>query len=163
MTKYGGRTAVVVDGATGLGLAIAKRLIEGGAKILVTTRTPTRTEAELGPCAQVLTSDRTDPTAIATLAPTVDYLFLPAGREIVLALLPVLRDGAAVVFTQATPRPALRALSAELTAHGIRVNAVAPDCGHAARTDAAARAALFLAADAPYTTCAQLPIATSQF
>lgn len=36
MPKYTGRTAVVVGGTTGVGLAIAKRLVEGGAHVLVT-------------------------------------------------------------------------------------------------------------------------------
>ncbi|MGR7002995.1 SDR family oxidoreductase [Yinghuangia aomiensis] len=36
MPKYTGRNAVVVGGTTGVGLAIAKRLVEGGARVLVT-------------------------------------------------------------------------------------------------------------------------------
>ncbi|MER5786265.1 hypothetical protein ABT104_31795 [Streptomyces mobaraensis] len=38
MTRYGGRKAVVLDGTTGLGLAVAKRLVEGGARVLLTGR-----------------------------------------------------------------------------------------------------------------------------
>ncbi|MBD0674712.1 SDR family oxidoreductase [Streptomyces sp. CBMA156] len=36
MPKYTGRNAVVVGGTTGVGLAIAKRLVEGGARVLLT-------------------------------------------------------------------------------------------------------------------------------
>ncbi|MEV0090102.1 SDR family NAD(P)-dependent oxidoreductase [Streptomyces sp. NPDC050738] len=170
MTKYRGRTALVVDGTSGIGLAVAKRLAEGGAKILLTGRTPAHlahASAELGICAQVFTLADTDlAAAVEARLGRIDYLFLAAGRATVLALRPVLKDGGAVVFTTAGPhsrRQALRALAAELGDRGIRVNAVAPDCAYAAGTDAAARAALFLAADAPYTTCAQLPVETTQF
>ncbi|WP_164543577.1 SDR family oxidoreductase [Streptomyces mobaraensis] len=38
MTRYGGRKAVVLDGTTGLGPAVAKRLVEGGARVLLTGR-----------------------------------------------------------------------------------------------------------------------------
>ncbi|MBO0517277.1 SDR family NAD(P)-dependent oxidoreductase, partial [Streptomyces beijiangensis] len=143
MTRYGDRKAVVIGGTGGLGLAVSKRLVEGGAKILLTGHAPARAAAELGSCAQVIGPDPADPAAVAALALTVeielgriDYLFLPTGRSTALALLPALKDGGAVVFTTSRTLPALRALAAELAAHGargIRVNAVAPDCPGAGR------------------------------
>ncbi|MGA5472226.1 SDR family oxidoreductase [Streptomyces arboris] len=40
MTKYARRTALVVGEATGIGLAVAKRLVEGGARVVLTAPAP---------------------------------------------------------------------------------------------------------------------------
>ncbi|MCT9081095.1 SDR family oxidoreductase [Streptomyces fulvoviolaceus] len=173
MTKYAGTRAVVVGEASGIGLAIAKRLVEGGAEVLLTARTPrerVRMGGELGSAARVIT-----PAALAgCLGPDddVDLLFadtVPAARP----LLPSLKDGGAVVLTAPTPSPAsVHALATELVSRGIRVNAVAPGCieapgggavplpplGRLGAAEEVARAALFLATDATFTTGARLPV-----
>lgn len=89
MTKYAGKKAVVIGGTMGMGLAIAKRLVEGGAEVLLTGRTPKNlqdAQDELGSSAHVVSSDIADLAAIAELGGTVqeklghvDYLFVNAG------------------------------------------------------------------------------------
>ncbi|MEU6824047.1 SDR family NAD(P)-dependent oxidoreductase [Streptomyces atriruber] len=91
MPKYAGRKAVVVGGATGLGLAIAKRLVEGGAEVLVTGGPGTDLEAaavEVGSCAHVVRCDPADPADVEALAPAVvarlgrvDLLFVHADEK----------------------------------------------------------------------------------
>ncbi|MER6769334.1 SDR family oxidoreductase [Streptomyces bacillaris] len=199
MTKYARRRAVVVGEATGIGLAIAKRLVEGGASVLLAARTAeARAHAvtELGSAARVVapsaveealaggaatrpdTDTRTgtgtgaDTVARTGPGPRVDLLFadaIPSARP----LLPYVEDGGAIVLTSPTPCPdAVRALAAELAARGIRVNAVAPGCieapgsgavplpplGRLGAAEEVARAALFLATEATFTTGARLPV-----
>ncbi|MEU8760002.1 SDR family oxidoreductase [Streptomyces sp. NPDC048659] len=178
MTRYAGRRAVVVGQDTGIGLAIAKRLVEGGARVLLTARTAAdgaHARSELGSAAHVVES--------------LDGLYDTAGRpdgldgpDLLFAdavatarpLLPLLRDGGAVVLTAPAPsQAAVRALAAELAPRGIRVNAVAPGCieaappvappplpplGRLGSAEEVARAALFLATDATFTTGAHLPV-----
>ncbi|MEV6612441.1 SDR family oxidoreductase [Streptomyces sp. NPDC051051] len=174
MAKYADRRAVVVVGAaSGIGLAIAKRLVEGGAEVLLTAPTPqecVRMGDELGSAARVVA-----PAALeGCLAPGdgVDLLFADA-MSTVQALVPSLRDGGAVVLTALAPSPAsVHALARELVSRGIRVNAVAPGCieapgggavplpplGRLGAAEEVARAALFLATDATFTTGARLPV-----
>ncbi|MFE7835508.1 SDR family oxidoreductase [Streptomyces sp. NPDC057474] len=189
MTRYAGRRAVVVGQGTGIGLAIAKRLVEGGAEVLLaagTAQERARASAELGSAARVV-----DPDAIeSALGPGGGIALGPGGGialgpgaclDLVFAdavptvrpLLPHLEDGGAVVLTAAAPTPAsVRALAAELVSRGIRVNAVAPSCieapagaaaplpplGRLGSAEEVARAALFLATDATFTTGARLPV-----
>ncbi|WP_329384617.1 SDR family oxidoreductase [Streptomyces sp. NBC_01716] len=89
MSTYAGLKAVVIGGSMGMGLAMAKRLVEGGAEVLVTGRNPVNLKDarnELGPSAQVVGSDIADPTAVAALGDLVastlgrvDHLFVNAG------------------------------------------------------------------------------------
>lgn len=174
MTRYAGRRAVVVGQDTGIGLAIAKRLVEGGAQVLLTARTAAESahaRAELGSAAQVVESP--DGSYAAADTPDGPDLLFADAVATARPLLPRLRDGGAVVLTAPAPSPAaVRALAAELAPRGIRVNAVAPGCieaapavvsplpplGRLGSAEEVARAALFLATDATFTTGAQLPV-----
>ncbi|MDI2127841.1 SDR family NAD(P)-dependent oxidoreductase [Yinghuangia seranimata] len=78
MAKYAGRKAVVVGGATGLGLAIAKRLVEGGARVLLTGGAPDEfadAAAQLGPTARITACDPAEPDAADALAGVVEGAF----------------------------------------------------------------------------------------
>ncbi|MBC7268768.1 MAG: SDR family oxidoreductase [Streptomyces sp.] len=173
MARYTGRKAVVVGQATGIGLAISKRLVEGGARVLLTADSAREREhasAELGSAARVVAPDAVE-AGLGSVG-GVDLLFaddVPTTRP----LLPYLVDGGAVVLTAHSPAPsAVGALAAELVARGIRVNAVAPSCieappdgadalpplGRLGSAEEVARAALFLATDATFTTGARLPV-----
>jgi NAD(P)-dependent dehydrogenase (short-subunit alcohol dehydrogenase family) len=60
MTDYEGKRVVITGGTSGIGLATAKALVAGGARVLVTGRTPASLEnarAALGPDAIVEASD----------------------------------------------------------------------------------------------------------
>ncbi|MGX2995709.1 SDR family oxidoreductase [Streptomyces sp. JNUCC 64] len=176
MTRYAGRRAVVVGETTAIGLAIAKRLVEGGARVVLTVASPgdrLRWGTELGSSARVV-----EPAALDAHLDSgdggggVDLLFadaVPTARP----LLPRVTDGGAVVLTARAPVPeAVRALAGELAHRGVRVNAVAPDriagpgaaagppppLGRLGAAEEVARAALFLATDATFTTGARLPV-----
>ncbi|GAA2731331.1 SDR family NAD(P)-dependent oxidoreductase [Streptomyces nogalater] len=173
MTKYAGRTAVVVTEATTIGLAVAKRLVEGGAQVVLTARTTRERDGlggELGSTARVVAPS--DVTACLGPGGVVDLLFADVVAT-ARPLLPRLRDGGAVVLMAPAPSPvAVQELADELVSRGIRVNAVAPGCIEAPGGDGAplpplgrlgaaeevARAALFLATDATFTTGARLPV-----
>ncbi|MEV6947612.1 SDR family oxidoreductase [Streptomyces sp. NPDC051172] len=173
MTKYAGRRAVVIGEATGIGLAIAKRLVEGGAQVVLTARTAEERRglcAELGSTAQVV-----PPSGVtACLGPggEIDLLFADSVAT-ACQLRSSLRDGGAVVLTApGPPSAAVQALASELVSRGIRVNAVAPGCieapggggtplpplGRLGAAEEVARAALFLATDATFTTGGHLPV-----
>ncbi|MFC0599955.1 SDR family oxidoreductase [Streptomyces palmae] len=88
MPKYTGRKAVVVGGTTGVGLAIAKRLVEGGARTLLTGGAAhgiADVEGQLGPAASLVACDLFAADAVADFASaagsafgTVDMLFVDA-------------------------------------------------------------------------------------
>ncbi|MEU3302522.1 SDR family oxidoreductase [Streptomyces sp. NPDC006678] len=200
MTRYAGRRAVIAGEATGIGLAIAKRLVEGGAEVVLTARTPrerAQASAELGSAARVVAPA----AAMAGFQPVdgdgarddgardgggardgdvgvVDFVFADAVAT-ARPLLAHVRDGGAVVLTAPAPSHAsVQALAAELASRGIRVNAVAPGCieapaggaaslptlprlpplGRVGSAEEVARAALFLATEATFTTGARLPV-----
>ncbi|MFD6418511.1 SDR family oxidoreductase [Streptomyces sp. NPDC060194] len=89
MSRYKDRKAVVIGGTTGIGLAVAKRLAEGGARVLVTGRSEANLDQaakELGPTAHPVVSDLADLASVRALAPavedrlgSVDHLFVNAG------------------------------------------------------------------------------------
>ncbi len=89
MNRYEGKKAVVIGGTSGIGLATAKMLVDGGARVLVTGRSQAGLETaqkELGDGTLVVSSDAgslTDIDALAAQAKaefeTFDLLFVNAG------------------------------------------------------------------------------------
>lgn len=87
MNDYAGKRVVITGGTSGIGLATARVLVDGRARVLVTGRTPSSLEtarAALGPDAVVLAADAV--TGIDALAEraaaefgAVDLLVLNAG------------------------------------------------------------------------------------
>ncbi len=89
MERYESKKAAIIGGTSGMGLATAKMLLDGGARVLVTGRSPAGLESaqkELGKGALVVSSDARSLTDIDALASKVkaefdslDLLFVNAG------------------------------------------------------------------------------------
>jgi NAD(P)-dependent dehydrogenase (short-subunit alcohol dehydrogenase family) len=89
MNRYAGKRVVIIGGTSGIGLATAKMLIDGGARVLVTGRSQAGLESaqkELGKGGVVISSDAGSLTDIDALASrvktefdTLDLLFVNAG------------------------------------------------------------------------------------
>ncbi|BBY51741.1 short-chain dehydrogenase [Mycolicibacterium arabiense] len=94
MTTFEGKRVVITGGTSGIGLATAKALVGGGARVLVTGRSAASLDAaraELGPTAIVEHSDAvTGIAALADRAATefggVDLLVLNAGGTLIATL-----------------------------------------------------------------------------
>ena len=92
MKRYEGKKVVIIGGTSGMGLATAKMLLDGGARVLVTGRSKAGLESaqkELGNDAVVVSSDARSLTDIDALASrvkaefdTFDLLFVNAGFSI---------------------------------------------------------------------------------
>ena len=92
MERYEGKKVVIIGGTSGMGLATAKMLLDGGARVLVTGRSKAGLESaqkELGKDAIVVSSDARSLTDIDALASrvkaefdTFDLLFVNAGFSI---------------------------------------------------------------------------------
>ncbi|MGA8663178.1 MAG: SDR family oxidoreductase [Candidatus Cybelea sp.] len=92
MKRYEGKRAVIIGGTSGMGLATAKMLLDGGARVLVTGRSQAGLDSaqkELGKDAVVVSSDARSLTDIDALASrvkaefdTFDLLFANAGFSI---------------------------------------------------------------------------------
>jgi NAD(P)-dependent dehydrogenase (short-subunit alcohol dehydrogenase family) len=92
MQRYQDKKVVIIGGTSGMGLATAKRLLDGGARVLVTGRSEAglaSAHRELGKHAIVVSSDARSLTDIDALASrikaefdTFDLLFLNAGFSI---------------------------------------------------------------------------------
>jgi NAD(P)-dependent dehydrogenase (short-subunit alcohol dehydrogenase family) len=92
MARYEAKRAVIIGGTSGMGLATAKMLLDGGARVLVTGRSQAGLESaqqELGKDAIVVSSDARSLTDIDALGSrvkaefdTVDLLFVNAGFSI---------------------------------------------------------------------------------
>jgi NAD(P)-dependent dehydrogenase (short-subunit alcohol dehydrogenase family) len=92
MERYQGKKVVIIGGTSGMGLATAKTLHDGGARVLVTGRSQAGLESaqkELGNGAVVVSSDARSLTEIDALASrvkaefdTFDLLFANAGFSI---------------------------------------------------------------------------------
>jgi len=92
MERYEAKRAVIIGGTSGMGLATAKMLLDGGARVLVTGRSQAGLESaqqELGKNALVVSSDARSLTDIDALASrvktefdTIDLLFVNAGFSI---------------------------------------------------------------------------------
>jgi NAD(P)-dependent dehydrogenase (short-subunit alcohol dehydrogenase family) len=89
MQRYEAKRAVIIGGTSGIGLATAKMLLDGGARVLVTGRSKAGLESaqkELGKGGVVVSSDARSLTDIDALASrvkaefdTFDLLFVNAG------------------------------------------------------------------------------------
>ncbi len=89
MERYQDKKVVIIGGTSGMGLATAKMLLDGGARVLVTGRSKAGLDSaqkELGKDALVLSSDARSLTEIDALASrvkaefdTFDLLFVNAG------------------------------------------------------------------------------------
>ncbi len=89
MTRYEGKKVVIIGGTSGMGLATAKMLLDGGARVLVTGRSQAGLDSaqqELGNDAIVVSSDARSLTDIDALASrvkaefdTFDLFFVNAG------------------------------------------------------------------------------------
>ncbi|MGA9017626.1 MAG: SDR family oxidoreductase [Candidatus Cybelea sp.] len=92
MQRYEGKRAMIIGGTSGMGLATAKMLLDGGARVLVTGRSQAGLDSaqkELGKDAVVVSSDARSLTDIDALASrvkaefdTFDLLFANAGFSI---------------------------------------------------------------------------------
>ena len=92
MKRYQDKKAVIIGGTSGMGLATAKMLLDGGARVLVTGRSQAGLDAarqELGSDAIVVSSDARSLTDLDALAAqvkiefaTIDLLFVNAGFSI---------------------------------------------------------------------------------
>ncbi len=92
MDRYQGKKVVIIGGTSGMGLATAKMLLDGGARVLVTGRSKASLDSaqkELGKDAIVVSSDARSLTEIDALASrvkaefdTFDLLFVNAGFSI---------------------------------------------------------------------------------
>ena len=92
MERYQGKKTVTIGGTSGMGLATAKMLLDGGARVLVTGRSKAGLESaekELGKGALLVSSDARSLTDIDALASrvkaefdTFDLLFVNAGFSI---------------------------------------------------------------------------------
>jgi NAD(P)-dependent dehydrogenase (short-subunit alcohol dehydrogenase family) len=92
MERYQGKKVVIIGGTSGMGLATAKMLLDGGARVLVTGRSQAGLDSaqnELGEGAVVVSSDARSLTEIDALAfrvkavfDTFDLLFVNAGFSI---------------------------------------------------------------------------------
>src|SRR3954463_12867671 len=92
MKRYESKRVVIIGGTSGMGLATAKMLMDGGARVLVTGRSQAGLESarkELGNDAIVVSSDARSLTDIDALAAqaktefdTIDLLFVNAGFSI---------------------------------------------------------------------------------
>ncbi len=92
MDRYGGKEVVIIGGTSGIGLATAKMVVDGGARVLVTGRSQAgleSTQKELGTSGIAVSSDARSLTDIDALAArvkaefdTIDLLFVNAGFSI---------------------------------------------------------------------------------
>ncbi|TKI55407.1 SDR family oxidoreductase [Brevibacillus antibioticus] len=92
MNNYTGKKAVITGGTHGMGLAVAKALIAGGAEVIVTGRNPKNTDEarrELGERAHVVVSDVSSMKDIQELGlfvekhfGKIDFLHVNAGFSI---------------------------------------------------------------------------------
>lgn len=78
MARFDGRTALVTGASRGIGLAIAQRLVDDGARVIITARgqeTLDEAVAQLGPAAIGVAGKADDPAHRAAVFSTVDEHF----------------------------------------------------------------------------------------
>ncbi|MFS0555951.1 SDR family oxidoreductase [Brevibacillus sp. 179-C9.3 HS] len=102
MNNYAGKKAVITGGTHGMGLAVAKALIAGGAEVIVTGRNPKNADEarrELGEGAHVVVSDVSSMEDIQALGlfvenhfGKIDFLHVNAGISVLEPFLEVTED-----------------------------------------------------------------------
>src|SRR5450432_468267 len=142
MERYQDKKVVIVGGTSGMGLATAKMLLDGGARVLVTGRSQAGLESaqkELGKDALVVSSDARSLTEIDALA----------SRIRVNAVTPGPID--TPILGKAYPGEGVAAQIRE------KMIGMSP-MKRWGTSDEIAKAVLFLAFDATYTTGHELPV-----
>ncbi len=109
--KYRGKRVVITGGTSGIGLATATLLVDGGARVVVTGRTPSSLEsarAKLGDGAMVVDSD-----AVSGIDSLVDRVAAELGGVDLLVLNAGATDAATVADTEEASYDRLFALNAK--------------------------------------------------
>ncbi|KAA8647889.1 hypothetical protein EYZ11_013332 [Aspergillus tanneri] len=78
MAAYSGKKAIIIGGSHGIGLSTARLLVDQGAQVLVTGRSPDpirNAQEQLGDRGRVVSCDITSSEAIAQLVPTTEEYF----------------------------------------------------------------------------------------
>ncbi|CAL9541059.1 3-oxoacyl-[acyl-carrier-protein] reductase FabG [Actinosynnema sp. ALI-1.44] len=75
MNRFEGKTALVTGGTSGMGLAVARRLVAEGAQVVVTGRDKTRLDAALEPGMHGVAGDVADLADLDTLMTDIDSRF----------------------------------------------------------------------------------------
>ncbi|WP_437693667.1 SDR family oxidoreductase [Sorangium sp. So ce176] len=154
MKSYAGKKAVVTGGTHGMGLATVKALLDGGAEVLLTGRNERNREAarrELGRGAHVVRSDAgslADIDALRAFAQGFAAELLP--RRI--------RVNAVSPGFIKTPTMGVAGASADVLAAFEQEGREVTPMKRIGTPEEVARAALFLAFDATFTTGVELPV-----
>lgn len=138
MNSYSGKNAVVTGGSSGMGFAIARLLVDGGARVAITGRSQQTLDAareQLGDNAIAVRGDVASLPDLDALADrvktefgTVEALFVNAGVVFTTSAANVMGVAGTSVYSagKAALRSLARGLSRELLPRRIRVNAVSP-------------------------------------
>ena len=140
MEQYQGKKVVIIGGTSGMGLATAKMLLEGGARVLVTGRSKEGLESaqkELGDDAIVVSSDARSLTDLDALASRVNAVTPgPIDTPIIEKAFPG-KDAASQIREKMIGMVPMKRWGT---------------------SEEIAKAVLFLAFDATFTTGAELPV-----
>jgi NAD(P)-dependent dehydrogenase (short-subunit alcohol dehydrogenase family) len=155
MTRYATKTALVIGGTHGMGRATVEALLDGGARMLLTGNNVDTVEAArqaLRGRAQVVRPDVANPAAIEALGAQV-------ASELAAELAPrgVRVNAVSPGFIDTPTMGVSGASRAELDAFADEGRHTTP-MGRIGSADEVARAVLFLAFEATFTTGAELPV-----